>query len=106
RVGQTYVLVATRVLSIESDLEHARRRADALAATDVKGRNELARYIQSRLNRYYRDGDADQAERRDLLDLMRRLEEEARTIELEQLPPLPGGADAHIEAGRRLKALG
>lgn len=105
RVGQTYVLVATRVLSIESDIEHARRRADALSRTDVKGRNELARYIQARLNRYYKDADADQAERRALVDLMRKLEEQARTIELAQLPPLPGGAEAHIEAGRRFKAL-
>lgn len=105
RVGQSYVLVATRVLAIESDLEHARRRAAALGARDAKGRTDLVRYMQSRLQRYYQDAGADQDERRELVRLMRQLEEDVRTIELEQLPALPGGADEHIEVGRRFKAL-
>lgn len=105
RAGQTYVLVVTRVVSIESDLEHARRRVAALGASDAKARTDLVKYMQARLTRYYQDADADQGERRELVRLMRQLEEEVRTIELEQLPALPGGADAHIEVGRRFKAL-
>lgn len=105
RSGQTYVLVATRVLAVESDLEHARRRAAAMKPDDVKGRNDLVKYMQSRLARYYQDADADQSERRELVRLMRQLEEEVRTIELEQLPALPDGAEAHIEVGRRFRAL-
>lgn len=105
RRGQTYVLVATRVVSIESDLEHARRRAAAMTPRDVRGRAELVKYMQARLARYYQDADADQAERRELVRLMRELEEQVRTIELEQLPALPAGAEAHIDAGRRFKAL-
>jgi hypothetical protein len=105
RSGGSFVLVATKVVSIESDLEHARRRIASFAPRDTRGRAELAKYIQSRLARYFQDPDADQVERRDLVTLMRQLDDEVRTIELEQLPPLPGGAETHVEFGRRYQAL-
>ncbi|MCO5165445.1 MAG: hypothetical protein M9894_03635 [Planctomycetes bacterium] len=105
RSGQQYVLVATRVLALESDLEHARRRHAALGPKDARGRAELARYVQSRLARFHQDAEADPDERRDLAQLGRDLEREVREIELEQLPALPGGAETHLEVGRRLRAL-
>ncbi|MBX3469453.1 MAG: hypothetical protein KF878_21470 [Planctomycetes bacterium] len=105
RVGQQYVLVATRVLALESDLEHARRRHAALGARDGKGRAELSRYVQARVARFFQDAEADQDEGRELARLARRLDDEVREIELAGLPALPGGAEAHLEVGRRLKAL-
>lgn len=105
RRGPTSVLVVTKVVSIESDLEHARRRVASFAPNDTRSRSELVKYIQSRLSRYFQDALADQAERRELLSLMRQLDDQVRTIELEQLPPLPGGAETHIEFGRRYQAL-
>jgi hypothetical protein len=105
RSGQSFVLVVTKVVSIESDLEHARRRLASFAARDTRSRTELVKYVQSRLSRYFQDAEADQLERRELVALMRQVEDEVRTIELEQLPPLPGGAETHIEFGRRYQAL-
>lgn len=105
RAGQTYVLEVSRVLAIESDLEHAKRRVAALPAADAKARQELVRYVQARLQRYFQDPTADQVERRELVSIMRQLEDEVRTIEHEQLPALPGGAETHIEFGRRYQAL-
>lgn len=105
RAGQAYVLEVSRVLVLESDLEHARRRVAALPPRDARSRQELSKYIQGRLQRYYQDAMADQVERRELVAIMRQLEEDVRTIELEQLPPLPGGAETHIDFGRRYQAL-
>jgi hypothetical protein len=105
RVGQAYVLEVSRVLILESDLEYARRHVAALPPRDARGRQELSKYLQGRLQRYFQDATADQVERRELVAIMRQLEEDVRTIELEQLPPLPGGAETHIEFGRRYQAL-
>lgn len=105
RVGQTYVLEVSRVLMLESDLEYAKRRVAALPPRDARARQDLTKYIQGRLQRYFQDATADQVERRELIAIMRQLEEDVRTIELEQLPPLPGGAETHIDFGRRYQAM-
>lgn len=102
-----YQLVVTRVRLLESDPEQFKRRAEALPKGDAAKRLELARALQARLRRYYTGGvDHDAQERRELVQLLRQLEEEARAIELAQLPPLPEGAEARLRAGERLKALG
>lgn len=103
RNGQ--LLVVTKVVSIESDLEHARRRHASFQPRDTRSRTELVKYVQSRLSRYFQDPEADQVERRELVAFMRQVEDEVRTIELEQLPALPDGAATHIEFGRRYEAL-
>jgi hypothetical protein len=107
--AQVYTLVVERVLSVESDLEYARRRIASFPARDAPGaaaaRVEQARYIQARVARYYASEDADQEEKRQLLDLQKQLEDEVRAIELASLPPLPGGAETHIETARRYRAL-
>lgn len=104
RNAQVYALIVERVVLIESDLEYARRRIASFQPRDAASRAEQARYIQARVARYY-DVPPLQEEKRALLDLQRQLEEEVRAIELESLPALPGGAEAHIEAGRRHRAL-
>jgi hypothetical protein len=107
RTPKGYALLVTRVHALETDIECGVRRAAALAADDAPRRVELARYLQARLLRYFQGAaDQDPNERRDLLRLMRRLEEEARSIELNRLPALPAGAEERIGFGQRNKAIG
>lgn len=99
-------LIVDRVKVVESDLEQYTRRAQALPASDATKRQELARVVKARLQRFYQRGsDHDPDERRGLVALQRDLEEAARTIEQAQLPALPGGAETRIDFGRRYKAL-
>ncbi|MGE0709960.1 MAG: hypothetical protein AB7N76_25515 [Planctomycetota bacterium] len=92
------VLLLDKVLKLETQLERFERLAAALPPKDAEKRRSLAWSIEGAVRHYPDDRAA-------LQPLVERLRQEAREITIEQLPPLPQGAEQRIEVGLRVKDI-
>lgn len=99
RVAQgKLVLVVDRVVKLGGQVERFEAEAAALDEKDALGRRNLARRIE-RATRYF------PAERQACGALLERLLQEARTITIGALPPLPEGAQERIDVGVKVRDI-